>query len=94
MTKSRKLGRGGKRPGAGRKPKATVLAATLAEPLDPRRVLEEIAADRLSPASARVNAARALLAAQNAKPNAADASAARADDVERRTLEILNRRTH
>ena len=87
MTKSRNVGRGGKRPGAGRPPK---IRQPPAELLDPELVLRQIASDSAQPASARVQAARALITARG-KPTEADATAARALDADRRALEILNK---
>jgi hypothetical protein len=61
--------------------------------IDPRRILASIAADESAPASARVNAARALLSAQNATPAGENAEvAADRAALERRALEILNRK--
>lgn len=84
MTKSKNIGRGGKRPGAGRPRK---LRSPPPELIEPDLVLRQIASDPLQPASARVAAAKALLAAERGdKP-----PSPRVSDLERRTLEIMNR---
>jgi hypothetical protein len=74
MTKSRGIGRGGRRPNQTGRPRKVVAPAAPAAPFDPRAVLRAIAADPLAPATARVQAARALLpsAPATARPEAQD----------------------
>jgi hypothetical protein len=96
MTKSKNIGRGGKRANAGRKPKpklplpAPEAAGVDPAAVDPRRVLAGIAIDPNLPASARVAAARALMRPE--EPETVEQ--ARQSDLDRRTLEIMQRRPH
>jgi hypothetical protein len=77
----------------GRPSKSEELAQVLAELgidpalIDPRRVLASIAADADAPASARVAAAKALLAAPDQDPT--EASAVAADAVSVRAQQLL-----
>jgi hypothetical protein len=66
-----------------------LLEATDVGPVDPIAVLESIAADRLTPATARVNACKALLAHKRAgaEPTAS------ADALSARAVEIMGRRS-
>lgn len=58
--------------------------------IDPRRVLLEIAGDRSAPATARLQAARALLNAQMDDPQRQQPDEQEANPVARRALRILN----
>ena len=84
--KTQKGKHGGRRPGAGR-PRKPRLPPT--ELIDADLVLRQIASDPLQPASARVAAAKAILAAD--KGGDGDKAGSIASDLERRTLAILNR---
>ncbi len=85
-----KHGRGGARVGAGRPPRLRpeILPAEL-DPSTIRRVLGTIVLDDRATASARVNAARALLGVDSSATNPRAASSLA--DLDRKTLEILNR---
>ena len=83
---------GGARPNAGRPPKTVPPPAPMpsepaSPPVDPIAVLESIAVDRLTPATARVAACKALLAHKRAgaKP------VTQADDLSARAIEIMSR---
>ena len=93
--KSKKEGRGGARAGAGRPPKLRLplmMAPADVGPdpdsVDPRRVLAGIAVDPNLPASARVNAAKALM-----RPEAPESSEeARESEISRRAIAIMQER--
>ncbi len=100
---SKKQGWGGARANSGRKPKQRPPAADAApgeafstehipdlSVTDIRRILGAILANPKMPASARVSAGRALLG----RDDAAGGEASAAADLNRRTLEILNRGAH
>jgi hypothetical protein len=82
---------GGTRPNAGRPPKAPRPSAHMpigpATPVDPIAILESIAVDRLTPATARVNACKALLANRASGPKPATP----ADDLSARAIAIMAR---
>jgi hypothetical protein len=88
MTKSRGIGRGGRRSNqTGRPPKAKPPPAPCPPSFDVRKTLEEIAANPDASATARVAACRALLLAGNS-----GAPAPETDPITLAALKLLNAR--
>ena len=85
MTKSRGIGRGGRRPNQTGRPRKVGTPSPVR--FDPRAVLAAIAADPLAPATARVGACKALLAG-----NSADPAPDERDPITMAALRLLNTR--
>ena len=89
MTKSRGVGRGGRRKNQTGRPRK-VVAPPPPGPFDARAILQAIASDPYAATGARVAAAKALL--PRSEPDDADRDRERGDEITRRSLAIMRER--
>jgi hypothetical protein len=95
VSNTKRPGRGGARPGAGRpKGSKTRKLIEVSGAVDPVLVLEQIAADASAPASARVQAAKALLARSAPAPQKDGAPERLIRDLNSKALALLSAKGH